>query len=100
MTGMLGTTCSHSIPVCGGFVDMLGPEQFAYYLLTLKSLILQVRVMTVKQHGVKCAEYFSLMFTPDVLAGHTHSRCVCGLCLPSVQDNATLCFAAASPSAS
>lgn len=47
VTGMLGTTCSHSIPVCGGFVDMLGPEQFAYYLLTLKSLILQVRVMTV-----------------------------------------------------
>jgi hypothetical protein len=36
--GIVGGTCSHTIPLRGGFLDMRGPEQFVYYLILLKYL--------------------------------------------------------------
>lgn len=45
--GLAGCTCSHGIPIMGGFVAMPSPERFLYYDLLLEPLlsVLDVDVM-------------------------------------------------------
>jgi hypothetical protein len=35
----MGVTCSHTVPVPDAFVDMNAPEQFLYYVVSLKNVI-------------------------------------------------------------
>jgi hypothetical protein len=40
--GVLGTVCAHTIPVRGGFCDMLTYESYSYYIVMLISLLLRL----------------------------------------------------------
>lgn len=53
--GMVGAVCTHTIPLRGAFIDMHGPEQFAYYLVLLKHLVGKVGDASWKQASTQAA---------------------------------------------
>ena len=50
--GVVGGVCHHGIPLRGMFVDMHGPEQFIYYLVLFKHLVMRCYASGVKVHDI------------------------------------------------
>ena len=50
--GVVGGVCPHGLPLRGLFMDMHGPEQFVYYLVLLKHLVLRCTATGVKLQDI------------------------------------------------
>ena len=53
--GTVAFSCPHTVPLCGGFVDMYTAEQFCYYLIILRNLLTDAEVRSGLGHQL-CTE--------------------------------------------